>query len=108
MVNMDYEWNENDLREEIFFHHIHKFLDHSVEEFFLYLDKENFCRHLFLQKNITYYLICLTLYITKDIHELIENLDKSFLYNMMAKGNCALLKNRILCNLKNIISTFTI
>lgn len=108
MITMGYKLNENDLREIVFFHHVHKCLDHSVKTFFIYLDQKKCCSNLFLHKNITYYLVCLTLYITADVQGLLDNLDQSGLYKLMAKGNCDLLNRRILRNLKQIIGEFVI
>lgn len=105
---MGYAWNENDAQEELFFHNVHDLLDCSVERFWIHLDQTNFLKTLFLHRNITYYLVCLTLYTIADVQELYDNLDKCLLYRLMSKSNCDLLKRRILCKLKHIIGDFAI
>ena len=104
---MNYVWNEDDEREVLFFHHVYNYLDCSVDEFMVHLGEINFFKRLFLHRNITYYLTCLTLCTAQDVEELLHNIDKSLLYQLMAKDNCNLLKRRILHKLKQIIGEFS-
>jgi hypothetical protein len=108
MINMGYVWNANDQKETFFFHQLYNFLDSTVNRFLMHLDHIKFFNNLFLHKNITYYLVCLTLYTTVDIHQLLDDLDKSLLYRLMAKNNCNLLKRRIFYRLKHIIREFVV
>lgn len=103
MMNMGYVWNGYNDKEGLFLHEIRNHLDCSVNRFLIHLDQIKFFKTLFLQRNITYYLVCLTLYTTVDVYELLDNLDKSLLYRLMAKNNCNLLKRRILRRLKQIV-----